>query len=108
MEPWLWAIIIPVTAALVGVIYWAGQSRDDKQDERHERNEKDLSDHIKEDVKVHERVAVLESSQKTHEKRLNEVEVYAEDIKHLHVDVMEREIGKIDQRLKQAEERAKK
>lgn len=61
MEPWVWAIAIGIAASLVGVIYWAGQNRDDKQDARAERNEKALADHVREDVSAHERLRAVET-----------------------------------------------
>ena len=41
-------------ASLVGIIYWIGRERDNKQD-------RELSDHAKEDLKTHEDVAVLKT-----------------------------------------------
>jgi uncharacterized protein HemX len=61
MEPWVWAIVVGIAASLVGVIYWASQRRDDAQDERAERNEETLSDHIREDVSAHERLKAVET-----------------------------------------------
>lgn len=40
MDPWqIVSVAVVIVAGLVGVIYWSGQSRDDKQDERAERIE---------------------------------------------------------------------
>lgn len=61
MEPWVWAIAVGIAASLVGVIYWAGQSRDNKQDERAERNEQALADHVREDRSAHERLRAVET-----------------------------------------------
>lgn len=61
MEPWLIALGIGIAASLVGVIYWSGQSRDDKQDARAERNEKALADHVKDDISAHERLKAVET-----------------------------------------------
>lgn len=63
MEPWLWAlgIGIGIAGSLVGVIYWQGQNRDDKQDARFEKDEKALADHIREDVSAHERLRAVET-----------------------------------------------
>lgn len=61
MEPWVWAIAITIAAGLVGIIYWAGQSRDDKQDARAERNERALADHVRDDVSAHERLRAVET-----------------------------------------------
>jgi uncharacterized protein HemX len=61
VEPWVWAIAITIAAGLVGIIYWAGQSRDDKQDARAERNERALADHVRDDVSAHERLRAVET-----------------------------------------------
>lgn len=61
MEPWLIALGVGIAASLVGVIYWAGQNRDDKQDARAERHERALADHVKEDVSAHERLRAVET-----------------------------------------------
>lgn len=61
MEPWLIALAVSIVGGLVGIIYWAGQSRDDKQDSRHEKNEKALTDHIRDDVEAHERLKAVET-----------------------------------------------
>lgn len=40
MDPWqVIGIAVVIVCGLVGVIYWSGQSRDDKQDQRAERIE---------------------------------------------------------------------
>lgn len=80
MEPWVWALVLPVAAALVGIIYWAGQNRDDKQDARAERNEEALKEHIKEDTKIHERVVRLETTVESHEKELGKLRDMRHDI----------------------------
>lgn len=55
MHPWIWAaVIIPVALALVGAIWLLFRAKV-------ERAEKAIDDHIKDDVKAHERIAVLES-----------------------------------------------
>lgn len=62
MDPW--AIVgaaVVIVSGLVGVIYWAGQSRDDKQDARAERNEEALREHVREDVRAHERLTAVET-----------------------------------------------
>lgn len=43
-----------LVCSLVAVIYWISRSRDDKQDEA-------MADHVREDVKVHERVVKVET-----------------------------------------------
>ena len=61
MEPWLWALAISVVSGLIGIIYWSGQNRDDKQDARFEKDERIMSDHIKDDVSAHERLKAVET-----------------------------------------------
>jgi uncharacterized membrane protein len=58
---WVIGVAIGIIAALIGVIYWAGQNRDDKQDERHERTEKNLAEHIRDDIAAHERLKAVET-----------------------------------------------
>lgn len=57
----MWAIVVSVTAGLIGVIYWAGQSRDDKQDARFDKDERIMADHIKDDASAHERLKAIET-----------------------------------------------
>jgi uncharacterized protein YhaN len=54
-----------IVCGLIGVIYWAGQSRDDKQDSRFDRAEKALDDHSKEDSAMHERIVRVETKVET-------------------------------------------
>ena len=61
MEPWIWAIAVTIAAGLIGVIYWAGQNRDDKQDARFERDEETFADHVKDDIAAHERLRAVET-----------------------------------------------
>jgi uncharacterized membrane protein len=61
MEPWLWALMVSVAGALIGVIYWAGQNRDDKQDARFDKDERAMAEHIKDDVSAHERLKAVET-----------------------------------------------
>lgn len=58
---WIIGIAVTIVCALIGVIYLAGQSRDDKQDARFERAEKSLDDHAKEDASMHERIVRVET-----------------------------------------------
>lgn len=71
MEPWLIALAVSIVGGLVGIIYWAGQSRDDKQDARHERSEKALADHVREDVSAHERLRAVETKVESLEREVN-------------------------------------
>lgn len=73
MEPWLIAIAISIACGLVGVIYWVGQQRDDKQDARFDRDEKALADHSREDIEAHERLRALEADMVTVKERLRDV-----------------------------------
>jgi hypothetical protein len=70
MEPWVWALVVSIAGALVGIIYWAGQSRDDKQDARAERNEKALAEHIRDDIGAHERIKALEIKVDNHDREI--------------------------------------
>lgn len=72
-SPSVWAVLVAalsVIGALIGALYWAGQSRDDKQDARHERNEKALADHIRDDIEAHERLKALETKVETHDREI--------------------------------------
>lgn len=51
---WLAGISFAAICGLIGIIYAAMRARQDRQDGR-------LEHHIDEDVKVHERVAIIES-----------------------------------------------
>ena len=54
MEPWQWGLGCTIVGALIGAIWLLFRAKVERTEER-------LDDHIKEDVKVHERTAVLES-----------------------------------------------
>lgn len=54
-------IAITIIGGLVGVIYLAGQHRDDKQDARFDTDEATLKEHVRDDVKAHERLVVVET-----------------------------------------------
>lgn len=69
----MWALAVPIVVGLIGVIYYAGQQRDDKQDARFERDEKALSDHTREDIEAHERLRALEADMVTVKERLRDV-----------------------------------
>jgi hypothetical protein len=58
---WILGISTTIVCGLIGVIYLAGQGRDDKQDARIESNEEEFSDHVKEDASMHERVVRVET-----------------------------------------------
>jgi hypothetical protein len=62
---WIVGIALPVVCALIGVIYLAGQSRDDKQDARIERNEHAFNEHVRECVVKHERIVRNETKVET-------------------------------------------
>jgi hypothetical protein len=62
MEAWqIAASAFAVICGLVGIIYWAGQNRDDKQDARFTTNETNLKEHIREDIRAHERLTAVET-----------------------------------------------
>lgn len=68
MEGWQWlALIIPVALALVGAIWLLFRAKVDRTETR-------LDDHIKEDVKVHERTAILEEQMERHDKDIGDHE----------------------------------
>jgi Flp pilus assembly protein TadB len=73
MEPWLIGIGVTIVCGLIGVIYYTGQQRDDKQDARFERDEKALADHSREDIQAHERLRALEADMVTVKERLRDV-----------------------------------
>lgn len=73
MEPWLIGIGVTIVCGLIGVIYLAGQQRDNKQDARFDRDEKALSDHSREDIQAHERLRALEADMVTVKERLRDV-----------------------------------
>ena len=58
MEPWQWAVAVPIALALIGLIARLASRGPD-------RTEKRLDDHIAEDVKVHERVVKIETEVST-------------------------------------------
>jgi hypothetical protein len=70
MEPWMIAIAISIVSGLIAIIYWAGQSRDDKQDARFDKDERTMMDHIKDDVAAHERIKALEIKVETHDREI--------------------------------------
>lgn len=62
MDAWqVVSIAVVIVCGLVGVIYYAGQNRDDKQDARAERNEQRMERHVTEDVAAHERLRAVET-----------------------------------------------
>lgn len=70
---WVIGLAAGIVCALVGIIYWAGQGRDDKQDARFERDEKAVSDHIKEDASMHERIVRVETKVETLEAEVGKI-----------------------------------
>jgi hypothetical protein len=62
MDPWqILGVAVGIVCALIGVIYYAGQHRDDKQDERAASNEKAFDEHVRDDVAAHERLRAVET-----------------------------------------------
>lgn len=59
MDPWaVVGIAATIICGLIGVIYWSGRSRDEKQDEA-------LAEHVKDDIKAHERLTAMETEVST-------------------------------------------
>lgn len=66
MDPWqVIGIAVAIVCALIGVIYLAGQSRDDKQDARADKDEQALREHARDDVRAHERLTAVETKVET-------------------------------------------
>jgi hypothetical protein len=62
MDPWqIIGAAVVIVCALIGVIYWAGQHRDDKQDARFDTDEASFREHVRDDLKAHERLTVVET-----------------------------------------------
>lgn len=62
MDPWqIVGTAFVVVCGLVAVIYYAGQHRDDKQDERATGNEQSFSAHVRDDTAAHERLKAVET-----------------------------------------------
>lgn len=62
MDPWqIVALAVVIVCGLVGVIYWAGQNRDDKQDARFALDEAAFKEHVRDDVQAHERLKAVET-----------------------------------------------
>lgn len=53
MELWI-GLGASVIFGLIGIIYWLGRSRDDRQDEA-------IAGHVKEDIQAHERLKAVET-----------------------------------------------
>lgn len=77
---WVIGIAAGIVCALVGVIYLAGQGRDDKQDVRFDRNEKDFSEHVKEDALMHERIVRVETKVEALETEVSKLREMRHDI----------------------------
>lgn len=76
-----WIILAAtIVCTLIGVIYWAGQSRDDKQDVRFDRAEKSLDEHAKEDASMHERIVRVETKVETLETEVGKLRDMRHDI----------------------------
>jgi len=86
---WIIGIAAGIVCALVGVIYWSGQSRDDKQDARFERDEKAFNDHSREDASMHERIVRVETKVETLEGEMSKVR----DMRHDILDKVTRALG---------------
>lgn len=76
-------IAVTIVCGLIAVIYFAGQSRDDKQDARFERNERGASDHVREDASMHERVVRVETKVEALEEEVGKLR----DVRH---EILER------------------
>jgi hypothetical protein len=62
MDPWqIISVAVGIVCTLIGIIYYAGQHRDDKQDERATGNEKAFDEHVRDDVAAHERLRAVET-----------------------------------------------
>lgn len=70
---WVIGIAATIVCGLIAVIYWAGQSRDDKQDARFDRVEKTIDDHIRECAVKHERIVRAETKVATLEGEVGKV-----------------------------------
>lgn len=82
MQPWVWgAIIIPVALALISVIWFLFRAKV-------ERAEKAIDDHVKEDVKAHERIAVLESKAERTDKDIGNHETGIRGELHEHAQTL--------------------
>lgn len=54
MEPWAWAIFVTITIALIGAVWLLFRAKV-------ERTEARLDDHVKDDIKAHERLTAVET-----------------------------------------------
>lgn len=82
MEAWQWgAVIIPVALALVGAIWLLFRAKV-------ERTEGRLDEHIKEDIAVHERTAVLESQVERNTAEIGERDSGIRGELHQHASVL--------------------
>lgn len=70
---WIVGIAVTIVCGLIGIIYWAGQSRDDKQDARIERNELAFNEHVRECSVKHERIVRNETKVETLEGEVEKV-----------------------------------
>lgn len=66
-------IAVTIVCGLIGVIYFAGQSRDDKQDARFDRSEEAFRAHSKEDSLMHERLVRVETKVETLESEVGKI-----------------------------------
>lgn len=65
MEPWVWAIIVPVALALIGAVWTYVRREADRLERR-------LDEHIREDTKVHQQTAVNSAVNAADIKRIKE------------------------------------
>lgn len=70
---WIAGIGATIVCGLIGIIYWAGQNRDDKQDARIERNEHAFTEHVRECAVKHERIVRNETKVETLEGEVGKV-----------------------------------
>jgi hypothetical protein len=90
MEAWQIALAaLGIIGALCGVIYWAGQSRDDKQDERAERMEERI-EKVERDIGEHgHAIARLDERTETERREIGKLR----DMRHEIIEQCSRSIS---------------
>ena len=58
---WVAGIAITILLALVGVVWTLVRTRQDQAEQRQDRADNRLAEHVKEDIRVHERVVKIET-----------------------------------------------